>query len=62
MLQSFLGWLLIVFGLATLSEGYYVLRQRADRRGRKAGLWWGAGLIWALGLLAIRYGLVVKGC
>lgn len=51
------AWLLIGFGLATLTEGYHAFRQRAERDGLPARYWWIAGTIAALGLGLIIFGL-----
>ncbi len=59
MLEYVLAWMLIGFGLATLTEGYHRFRQFADAAGRPLRYWWLAGLIGAvgLGLISLGFGL-----
>jgi len=52
-----LAWLLIGFGIFTLTEGYHAFRQRAARAGLPLRLWWVAGTIVAVGLALILAGL-----
>ena len=54
------AWVCIGFGLATLTEGYHVFRQRADREGLPARYWWIAGTIVAIGLGLIIAGLEIE--
>ena len=56
---NFLGWLFISFGMLTLTEGYHAFRQRVAGAERPGRYWWVAGLIWAVGLSLIAYGLKV---
>ena len=51
------AWLLIGFGIFTLTEGYHAFRQRAARAGMPLRLWWVAGAIVAVGLALILAGL-----
>jgi hypothetical protein len=57
---DFLGWLLAAGGLALLSEGYHAFRRWAARFERPRHAWWLAGAIWAVGLLAIKWGLAFQ--
>lgn len=54
------AWLCIGFGLATLTEGYHVFRQRAERAGLPGRYWWIAGTICAVGLGLIIAGLEIE--
>ena len=54
---EFLGWTLVMFGMFALTEGYHAFRQRAAGAERPGRYWWVAGLIWAVGLSLIAYGL-----
>jgi hypothetical protein len=58
---GYIGWALVMFGAFVLTEGYYAFRQRAERAERPGRYWWIAGLIWAVGLSLIIFGLELHG-
>jgi hypothetical protein len=60
MLIEIARWLLIGFGLFTLTEGYHAFRQRTEAS-RPLQYWWLAGLITALGFGLVSAGLSIGG-
>lgn len=56
-LTEYVAWLFIAFGMLTLTEGYHAFRQRVEHAARPGRYWWLAGLIWAVGLSLIAFGL-----
>lgn len=54
---AYLGWPIVIFGAFVLTEGYHAFRQRTEYVERPGRYWWLAGLIWAVGLSLIVFGL-----
>ncbi|MFL2546401.1 MAG: hypothetical protein ACJ0SL_03450 [Candidatus Rariloculaceae bacterium] len=60
MWMELVGWLMIGFGLFTLTEGYHAFRQWTERS-RPLQYWWLAGLIAAAGIGLFSAGLRITG-